>query len=359
MKKSPRSISSFALLGLIGSQAVLPQLAGANEGPQVSLKRLDQNQLEVRWRPDSLLPEGNPALVPPYRLEVSYDLLAWVTTGLASSQQLSGLRADATLEVGLDEHGRQAFFRVVPETLDLRGANLSDRDLSDLCLEGVDLSGANLSGANLDGAKFLNCDLSDVNARGASFNRTTFSRSTLDDANFSGVEAADADFAKTEGRGVDFSDANLYQARFKDAKLPESNFSRSNLIESNFGDADINASRFVESDLRKADLDEGTNADAADFTGALLELAVLTQSSFSEALFVDADLTNGDLRLGDFTNANFEGANMTLTQVRGADFTGATGNIRMHDVILPLDYGVSVLIYGRTNDGSVHWGLGF
>ena len=66
---------------------------------------------------------------------------------------------------------------------DLRGANLSDADLSDADLRGADLSDANLSFANLRGA-----NLSDANLRCANL-----SRADLSDADLRGADLRGAD----------------------------------------------------------------------------------------------------------------------------------------------------------------------
>ena len=53
------------------------------------------------------------------------------------------------------------------EEANLRGADLSEADLSGANLIGADLSGADLSGANLHGANLRVADLSGANLRGA------------------------------------------------------------------------------------------------------------------------------------------------------------------------------------------------
>ncbi|MCC6720537.1 MAG: pentapeptide repeat-containing protein, partial [Acetobacteraceae bacterium] len=68
---------------------------------------------------------------------------------------------------------------------DLSGANLRGADLSDADLSGADLSGANLRGADLRGAYLGDADLSGANLRGADL-----SGANLGDADLRGADLA-------------------------------------------------------------------------------------------------------------------------------------------------------------------------
>ncbi len=93
------------------------------------------------------------------------------------------------------------------ERANLRGANLSDADLSDVNLSGANLSDANLSGVNLSGANLRDADLSGVNLRDAD----------LLGANLRGVNLSDADFSDADLRGANLSGVNLRGANLSGA----------------------------------------------------------------------------------------------------------------------------------------------
>ncbi|WP_328491354.1 pentapeptide repeat-containing protein [Streptomyces sp. NBC_00414] len=67
------------------------------------------------------------------------------------------------------------------EKVDLRGAELVDRDLSRFCFAGSNLDGANLTGCNLSHTTFADASLKNANLTGA----------TLTDANLTGADLTD------------------------------------------------------------------------------------------------------------------------------------------------------------------------
>ncbi len=89
---------------------------------------------------------------------------------------------------------------------DLRGADLSHRDLTEGNFAGSDLRNANLSGAKLDGASFAHANLSGANLDGASLTATSRGPANLRRANLTGASfvhanltGADLQFAATAG----------------------------------------------------------------------------------------------------------------------------------------------------------------
>mgnify|MGYP003627772502 CR=1 FL=1 len=97
---------------------------------------------------------------------------------------------------------------------DLRGANLSAKNLRAAHLMGAYLIGTNLSGSNLAGA-----DL-----RGAWLTRANLKRANLHGADLRGARLVGADMAGANLRMTDFRDASLAGANLTGARLKEANF---------------------------------------------------------------------------------------------------------------------------------------
>ena len=102
----------------------------------------------------------------------------------------------------------------------LRGADLSDANLSDANLRGADLSGTGLSDANLSGANLRGADLSDADLRDANLRGADLSGADLRGADLSGADLRGADLSGADLRGADLRGADLRGADLRDADLP-------------------------------------------------------------------------------------------------------------------------------------------
>jgi hypothetical protein len=151
------------------------------------------------------------------------------------------------------------FFRTRLCGADLRGAVLSGATLVD-----ADFTRSNLSTAQLDSTIGMR-----VNMTESTVVETTFNRSSLSDARFTGANALRARFSGTDLTSADFSNVTATHAIFTDATL-------------------VNAS-FRGADLTDASL-AGANLVGVDFTGA-----VLTRTSFAGARMARCVFCNVDL----------------------------------------------------------------
>ena len=105
----------------------------------------------------------------------------------------------------------------------LRGADLSDADLSDAYLSGAYLSRADLSDADLRGAYLSRADLSDAYLRGADLSGAylrgaDLSDADLSDADLSGAYLSGAYLSRADLSGADLSGADLSGADLSGAQ---------------------------------------------------------------------------------------------------------------------------------------------
>jgi Pentapeptide repeats (8 copies) len=128
-----------------------------------------------------------------------------------------------------------------------------------------------------------------------------------------GVSWPNADFSWLDSRflpGVDLRRANLSNSTwgnpttFTEAYLGCANFSGAKLKDAILTDADAHSANLQDANLRAAKFD-GANLTGADFTDADLRGAILTNANVR-----GADLTNADLREADLTDADFTGAKL-------------------------------------------------
>jgi Pentapeptide repeats (8 copies) len=132
---------------------------------------------------------------------------------------------------------------------DLSEANLSGANLSMAQLHEADLSEANLSGANLSAANLLEADLSGANLSGANLSQATFQGADLRWATLLEADLGGANLSEADLRGANLSGANLTRAQ-----LPEANLRGANLSGVNLSGANLQGATLLWTDLTAADL---------------------------------------------------------------------------------------------------------
>ncbi|MCL5224956.1 pentapeptide repeat-containing protein [Pseudomonas nunensis] len=175
------------------------------------------------------------------------------------------------------------------ETIKLRGANLSNLNISDAIFKSKNGRGADLYKANFKNSILSGIDFSDVNLMEAEFQGADISGGFFHD-----TVCVRAQFESTKFTMVDFTCANLQEATFKFTRFFECNF-----YETNFVAANLEGARFIGG---------GYNP----FLGSEHRLN-LCGASFIKAKFDNEtffDLFNVSIRT-DFRATNFESANFS------------------------------------------------
>jgi uncharacterized protein YjbI with pentapeptide repeats len=193
---------------------------------------------------------------------------------------------------------------------DLKGADLSDTDLSaanllKADLRGADLTAAVLTGAHMHKADLREADLTEANLReadltGAHMSAAILSKDKLKDADLRGahLNATDlsaADLSKDDLRGADLSAANLHRADLSGADLRGADLSAAILSKSDLRGADVRGANLIEANLIDADLYEANLGDA-DLDSINLHRANLCRVDLHKASLDGANLRDANLR---------------------------------------------------------------
>jgi len=139
----------------------------------------------------------------------------------------------------------------------LRGAKLSNSNLSQANLSAVDLresdlSNADLSGAYLGEANLSNADLSKASLRAAYLGVAHLHEAYLDGASLRSANLRGADLHEADLRGADLSEACLRGADLRAATLVAANFSRADLGGANLSAATLGSTVFGDTNLLNA-----------------------------------------------------------------------------------------------------------
>lgn len=214
--------------------------------------------------------------------------------------------------------------------VDLRGATLSNLDLSDALLEYADLTDAHLidvdlSRAVLAHAKLDGCRLERVRLTGANLGATS-----LRGTQFHDCELTEATLSRAHIAGASFHGCRFGERMdcFLETKIEGADFSRSFLAEVNFLQLDFRGSRFRGTDLSRASFID-CRLEGADFTEAVLTGANLVNSPARDAVFDRAQMSNvrfvgePELTGASFRHAQIDGANLREARLDRATFDGA------------------------------------
>ncbi|OUL27898.1 hypothetical protein BV378_09090 [Nostoc sp. RF31YmG] len=149
--------------------------------------------------------------------------------------------------------------RVVLEGRDLRGADLSEANLSGAKLYGADLRGVTMSYTNIENASLRGADLSGAllhraNLKSSSLEGVKFQGATLNLSNLHSAKLMGADFKGALISKTDFNQAFLMASDFKGAIIWETNFRQARLFGADFRAYSLTDVDLSNADLRMADL---------------------------------------------------------------------------------------------------------
>lgn len=187
--------------------------------------------------------------------------------------------------------------------LDFKRATLAGVDLSGSDLTSANLTGSNLAGARLDRASLARANFSGANMKGVSLRtvaaHTTSEPNLADAPVFAGADLSDAHIASRLD-GADFRNADLSRAQLGKLVATWGSY-RPRAV--------LNGANF-----------SGAKMVSADLSNAVLQFAQFRDADLSGAKMVDCDLTRAVL-----AGANLAGADVTGADFSGADLTGAKG----------------------------------
>ncbi|HEB37701.1 MAG TPA: pentapeptide repeat-containing protein [Thermoplasmatales archaeon] len=215
----------------------------------------------------------------------------------------------------------------------LRNSNFCRANLKGADFSKSDLSFSNLSETNLEGAKFIKADLA----------KTKIVKTNLEGADFNGANLEEANLEETSLHGTIFANSNLHKASLKGSELFRTDFREADLSGANLtcscGDGDFSGaildeavleevelthSMFERSSIKNAKLDK-SSLYKIDFTDANIEKSsfkkvYLKHVSFENANLSKSDFTDCELEFVDFTDANLKGVNFENVKIKGAFF---------------------------------------
>ncbi len=227
--------------------------------------------------------------------------------------------------------------------LDLSGMDFTETDLSDAILKQTNFSKANLFEVDLSGADLTEADLSNATLDEADLSKAVLTGAkliglSLNETDLSGQELKGADFSGSKGTRADFSESNLEKAVFTGCKLPQADFSACNVNEADFSGSELQSAQFyqvqaVKINLESAEVSELQASEKADFTeancrniqgkGSIWEESILDKANYSGALLEDAILSDVSARETRFIRANLGNATFEDSCLDGAIFTEA------------------------------------
>jgi uncharacterized protein YjbI with pentapeptide repeats len=258
---------------------------------------------------------------------------------------------------------------------DLRGADLSETDLSGANLIGADLSRAlliqaHLSRADLTGARLGEAHLGEAILDGAILNEADLEEANLDRAYLGQAILRRANLSRAHLKGADLTWARLGGSDLSHADLGGANLSGVDLSAANLCRADLGGALLVQADLSRADLSRANLSEAnlsrADLGGADLSQADLWGASLVRANLAEANLTGCRIYGIAAWSLNLEGATqsgliitppgepvITVDNLEVAQFIYLLLNYKKLRDVLNAVTDRGVLILGRFGDGGL------
>ena len=192
----------------------------------------------------------------------------------------------------------------------LAKANLKGAMLEDAIFENAKMEGAVLDQAKARNAVFSGADLTKASLQKADLPGADFSKAALGGTMFRGARMRGASVAGAVGIQINMEEADLAELRaagganfshgsFRRAKGPQSIWSKTNLQDADFSFSEMEGADFTAVSLQRALL-----------YGANMKLAKFRKADLKEAKFVSMNLFQGSLEKADLTRTDFRGANL-------------------------------------------------
>jgi uncharacterized protein YjbI with pentapeptide repeats len=237
----------------------------------------------------------------------------------------------------------------------LQEANLSRADLSEASFDSADASKVKIDGATIVSTEFHNANLSNVtfdkntdarNAklRGANLTESDLSNVRLFDADMRGATLDNADISGallsgTQLQGASLSFANLIGAALVGAKLDGADLSDARMTGARMASASLRFANLANTELTGADLSE------ADLRGAILENARLELANLSKTKLQAAKLEQTRLQAAIFT-----GSSMTLADFSGVSVWRTSGVDCTGSFVADPDYSAEIVLADESEE---------
>ena len=216
----------------------------------------------------------------------------------------------------------------------LRGIDLSYKNLKEVDLSGRDLTGTNLQYSNLIEANLRRANLTDAVLRGAD----------LMGAHLEGANLTNVDLSEVTITFIKIDKNTILQNVTFPNPPPRTNYILDLSVDLN--GKHLPGINFIEAKIRGLEL-SGADLQGANFTNATfhkidLSSANLQGAYLTNAVFNDVDLKNAKLQRADLTNVNFRNTKLSGVKLQGADLTNAKfsnlllGGIDFTDTMLDL-----------------------
>ena len=169
------------------------------------------------------------------------------------------------------------------------------------------MRGASLTNADLSRGKFVHTDFNDANLAGANF---TGSNLLLTD--FTGADLQRADLSQTVPRAEHEGGPITRGPRFTDSNLATANLSQAYCLASDFTGANLGGACFA-----------GAKLERANFTGVDLSNLDMSESKLHNATLQNTSLRNTNLQAADLAGANLQNTNLSGADICRANLTSA------------------------------------
>ena len=195
---------------------------------------------------------------------------------------------------------------------DVRGVDLSFRELRFAKFRSAKLDSTNFRNADMRGAYLIGGQLQDADLKYAKLQGANLYSANLQNANLGYTELQEADLKHAKLQRADLSGAKLQGTDLRYAKLQGADLSYAKLQNTYLEKVQLQGARLVNANL------QGENLAGVDLQGANLSFAKLQAANLTEAQLQGARLHDAQLQCVNLEDAQLRGADIGGTQLQGS-----------------------------------------
>lgn len=207
---------------------------------------------------------------------------------------------------------------------DVTGTNFSGSNFNESLIGAINANKANFSDTTFKNTGIFESEMENANFSGAIFDQTILNNILANRANFSNTKLGnDSSIEHSKMNGCNFSGAQISKTNLEEVEANKANFSNATLVHTIVKKSTMDDANFSGIHMNNVAFDDGSSANNSNFTNAKIEECQFRKMKLNFAVFYNTKIIKSILHFADFYKARFKNTQISDSDLRhGTNFEG-------------------------------------